>query len=287
MTRHRLYWSKVIVGTILSCPTVLISSADTCVDCHSDPAFRVRDIQLFQYFNKWKESTHAQAGVSCADCHGGEPTAPKKLAAHPQHLGSSDPESRIHYRSLPSSCGQCHREVVEYFYSSKHYERLREGEGPHCVTCHGSMKVAIPQVCSKLPGKAAWAGLPYHQLTESICLGCHDGNEAPDIITQAEKALNMLNTARGYVGWFNDEVEAGRNQGERTAYERIYRGISARWHRFDLDATETEAADLVEQLRAIYDAAETTEVAGVEVAPSLPPDPERSRHREPHRQRQP
>ncbi len=285
MTRQRLYCSKVIVGTVLSCLTALPSFADTCVDCHSNPAFRVRDIQLFQYFNKWQASTHAQAGVTCANCHGGDPTAAKKHAAHPKHLGSSDPKSRIYFRNLPSSCGQCHQEVVKYFYSSKHYERLQEGEGPHCVTCHGSMKVAIPQVCSKSPGRAAWAGLPYHQLTESICLGCHDGKGAPNIIPQAERALNMLNSARGYVGWFNDEIDAGRKQGDRTAYEMTYRGISSRWHRFDLNATETEAADLVEKLRAIYDAAETTEVAGAEVAPSLPSDPGRTRHREPLRQR--
>jgi hypothetical protein len=53
-------------------------AVDTCVDCHSTPTFLVTNRKLFDYFQKWTSSLHKQEGVTCVDCHGGDPTRADK-----------------------------------------------------------------------------------------------------------------------------------------------------------------------------------------------------------------
>ena len=65
-------------------------NVDSCVDCHRDPKFLVTNRKLYDYYQQWKASVHTQEGLSCADCHGGDPAKKDKDAAHGGKLGESD-----------------------------------------------------------------------------------------------------------------------------------------------------------------------------------------------------
>jgi formate-dependent nitrite reductase cytochrome c552 subunit len=46
---------------------------NSCIECHGQPDLRVTEKKLYKYFREWELSIHAQEGVTCVDCHGGNP----------------------------------------------------------------------------------------------------------------------------------------------------------------------------------------------------------------------
>jgi nitrate/TMAO reductase-like tetraheme cytochrome c subunit len=102
-----------------------------CIQCHDSdamkPAFR-------QIPGEWRQSWHNQNGVSCNDCHGGDPTD-AAMAMSPQRGFVGTPK----YREVPEFCGKCHIGILKNYIESGHGKALKaSGRGPNCVTCHGS-----------------------------------------------------------------------------------------------------------------------------------------------------
>ena len=102
---------------------------NSCENCHRDPDFLVTNKQLYEYFQEWSGSIHRQEGVTCDDCHGGDPRAPGKKQAHGEGVSSSDPSSGIHYKNVPDTCGTCHDEIWEGFRESNHFEHVEKKKG--------------------------------------------------------------------------------------------------------------------------------------------------------------
>jgi hypothetical protein len=117
---------------------------DTCRDCHQslEGSYR-KPAELFQ------KSVHAQAGFTCASCHGGDPTAtdPEK-AMNPGKGFIGVPK----FERIPSVCGSCHSspafmkkynplvrtdEVAEYR-TSQHGKLSEQGvtKVATCTSCH-------------------------------------------------------------------------------------------------------------------------------------------------------
>ncbi|UCG78737.1 MAG: cytochrome C [Nitrospirota bacterium] len=103
-----------------------------CVDCHTAEDMREDYLTIPQ---EWKRSIHFDNGVSCHDCHGGDPddaavscgTPHSGFVGTPEHIG------------IPDMCGKCHIGIKDSFNSGGHGKALKTtGEGPNCVTCHGS-----------------------------------------------------------------------------------------------------------------------------------------------------
>lgn len=103
-----------------------------CLGCHAS------DIMKDEYKGipaQWKRSWHYQNDISCHDCHGGDHKDPKTAmsTSHRGFLGV--PKSK----EIPEFCGKCHIGVYNNYVESGHGIALLErGEGPSCVTCHGS-----------------------------------------------------------------------------------------------------------------------------------------------------
>lgn len=136
-----------------------MAAADSCVDCHQEPELRIKNRELYDYYQQWIQSNHQRAGVHCSDCHGGDPTATNKDTAHGPHIQPRDPESPIRYQHLSATCGQCHQAVCKNFRESQHFRSLRHDQAaPHCGTYHDAMNARIE-----------------HQLVEPECGTCHDG----------------------------------------------------------------------------------------------------------------
>lgn len=118
----------------------------SCLECHDDQK------------QQFTSSAHAQAGLSCRDCHGGNPSA-ADMTAHE----TKDFKKPANKREIAESCAKCHSDVrrmnpyglptdqLERYKTSKHGEQLY-GQGDQkvatCTDCHGVhniLKVRAPQ----------------------------------------------------------------------------------------------------------------------------------------------
>jgi predicted CXXCH cytochrome family protein len=129
----------VVVGA-----AVRAAADDSCVACHAalgDPLDRaVAGMKL---------DVHGRAGLSCADCHGGDPTDAEATAMDEAKgfVGRPAPTT------IPGLCGRCHADenlVRRYnpqlptdqlseYWTSVHGRRLGAGDTnvATCVSCHG------------------------------------------------------------------------------------------------------------------------------------------------------
>jgi hypothetical protein len=142
-----------------------------CYDCHSV----VNDKQA-AVAAAWKGSAHEQAGVSCADCHGGDPGSDQITKAMDPANGFVGAPDRAETIGL---CASCHANVERMrasglptdqyakYWSSVHGQRLALADDTRvaiCSDCHGSHDVK----------KVSDPGSPVFALNvPELCAGCH------------------------------------------------------------------------------------------------------------------
>lgn len=141
----RLIWiATALVATALPARAGTLS----CTGCH--------DKALVAQFT---ECAHAQAGLTCVDCHGGDPKAADEKAAHAP-TNFSRPKDK---RAIAELCAKCHSDVrkmnpyglptdqLDRYKTSKHGEQLYDKNDQKvavCTDCHGVhdiQKVKSPQ----------------------------------------------------------------------------------------------------------------------------------------------
>lgn len=144
------------------------STGNACVDCHQ-ALFR-QDLAGRNYL-EWKGSRHAEEGVTCDQCHGGDPKAETAELAHAGMTHPEDPKSPLYKTNIPELCGGCHQEELASFKTSRHFRDLMKGRGPNCVTCHGKIAARVPA-----PG-----------VLMTICEACH--NNHPDGVSALKPAM--------------------------------------------------------------------------------------------------
>ncbi len=211
---------------------------NSCVHCHAalpgDSLIKVKS-------HSWKGSIHQRHGVTCDRCHGGNPLAADKAAAHVGVLGSNDPKSPVYFNNIPATCGKCDGAEFYKFRQSLHYQKLEAtGEGPECVTCHGSMETKI---------------LAPNTLV-AVCQRCHNDRLGiyPYVPQKAKAVLlliresNLLLEAqeRLYHPARNSEVA----QTLRTA-GAILHATKLEWHQFDLDKITENMQDFFQTLEKL------------------------------------
>ena len=113
---------------------------DQCFACHRDGGgAETRD---------WSADVHFAEGISCAGCHGGDPTAEDQDAAMSKSHGY---RGKFRKSDIPAVCGQCHgakqtalgsryklTAVSDSLMAGVHGQALLQSEaGPQCVSCHG------------------------------------------------------------------------------------------------------------------------------------------------------
>jgi hypothetical protein len=117
---------------------------NACLDCHGvlDPPLQVTQAQFSQ-------DIHAQKGLSCASCHGGDP-AKADMDAMSKAAGF---RGKITRNQIPELCGRCHSDgafmrkynpslrtdQLAQYKTSMHGKRLVQGDTKVavCVDCHG------------------------------------------------------------------------------------------------------------------------------------------------------
>jgi len=154
-------------------PIVHKTEGDTnsCADCHEALKPRQADIVTV-----WKESIHAAEGVTCADCHGGDPTSDQITVAMAEENGFVGAPGRIETVGL---CGSCHADTERMrkygiptdqyakYWTSVHGQQLattRDDRVAICTDCHGSHDV---KKASDPTAKVSPLNVP------KLCASCH------------------------------------------------------------------------------------------------------------------
>jgi len=221
-----------LLATMLLTLLAGVALADEgCVICHEDPKFKVQHRALWDYTEAFEKSVHAEAGLSCTDCHGGDARAEDFDAIHDGVL------TPVRYDHIADTCGACHDDQHDAFTTSQHSKILADdGLAPNCVTCHGAMdmrNIAVAEV------KAA-------------CLECHvPGSEvAPEVPDKADDVLRLVNNIKGYRRYVN---KYSKDEEFKADVETRYAKLTTSWHRFDLVDVGPEANALLTDLRAEKD----------------------------------
>lgn len=117
----------LVVISLVFAAFAFAEEKNTCMSCHTETG----SPEAIAF----KSDIHFQNGLSCSDCHGGDPSAEDMEAAmNPAKgfIGKPKPAD------IPVICGTCHGDMQKDFETGVHGAALKNNsEGPQCVSCHG------------------------------------------------------------------------------------------------------------------------------------------------------
>jgi len=242
LLRPRVLLSGACLMFALTGTAVGADHVKSCEKCHSDPDFLVTNKKLYDYYKGWSTSIHKQEGVSCSDCHGGNPQASDKVEAHGKGVKPTDPASGVYYKNVPETCGSCHTEILEGFRESnhfKHVEKKDEEQGPTCVTCHGSVSTEILNV---------------NNVSEA-CARCHN-EESKNHPDNPEKARAILQRFLSIHRFYRYITMHAKPEEAKEFFGKIdpsMRRLVVTWHTFDLEKIDQGTELMLAALKAKRD----------------------------------
>jgi predicted CXXCH cytochrome family protein len=142
-----------IIALLLFCPSASAQKKSSCIECH----VKLDDPRLSAPAKLFDNDVHKSRGLSCNDCHGGDPNADTKEAAKDARKGYLGKPKTL---DVPAYCGKCHSDAnlmkrfnpglrvdqeTEY-YTSVHGKLLKAGEQrvATCVSCHSVHGIRAP-----------------------------------------------------------------------------------------------------------------------------------------------
>ena len=223
MSRSICCLLALMMAACWTLPTALLAADTVCIECHAGlPG------ELGAPVAAWRTSVHAGNGISCHDCHGGDPTD-SAMAMSPERGFIGVPE----YAEVPEFCGRCHVGVAEKYLAGAHGQAIDSG-GAQCVTCHDNH--AIQSASLDL-------------INESDCSRCHAYEraalirmalvETDGIIKKIELDLDRLHR----LGFAVDEMQ-GILFNQRNFFHSIFHGV-------DVERVREESADVQAELGRI------------------------------------
>lgn len=127
-------------------------SKNSCLDCHSALPEPLGVSQ-----ETFAQDIHAQKGLTCASCHGGDPTSADPDKAMSRKAGW---KGKIDRKQIPQLCGTCHSDPaymrrfnpslrtdqLSQYHTSVHGKRLAAGDAKVavCTDCHGVHDLRAP-----------------------------------------------------------------------------------------------------------------------------------------------
>ncbi|MGE5110676.1 MAG: cytochrome c3 family protein [Acidobacteriaceae bacterium] len=143
-------WLAVIV---LSATLSFGQSKNSCLDCHSALPEPLNVSQ-----EKFSQDVHAQKGLTCASCHGGDATSEDSDKAMSRSAGW---KGHIDRQMVPQLCGSCHSDPatmrkfdpslrtdqLSQYHTSIHGQRLAKGDTKVavCTDCHSVHDIRPPR----------------------------------------------------------------------------------------------------------------------------------------------
>ena len=156
---HR--WNILRCGTALFLWTVCLFGAlrlasaqtkNSCLDCHSNlPEPLGVSVEVYS------QNIHAQRGLTCAACHGGDASADDPEKAMSRAAGW---KGKIEHKQVPELCASCHSNAelmkqynpglrvdqFQQYKTSVHGQKWAQGDGKVavCTDCHGVHELRAP-----------------------------------------------------------------------------------------------------------------------------------------------
>lgn len=170
----------VIHGVACVAAILLLHGADAwaqatklnqCATCHAS----LSDSKLSAPPKATIGDVHDKAGVRCAECHGGDPNATDKAAAHGSAHG---------YRGKPSGatiCATCHGLLDEKFKTSAHAQIFESA----CVECHSNHGVKKPS--DTMLGTSS----------ETVCVSCHSEKDDSGFVAAGRMRASIDKLSHG------------------------------------------------------------------------------------------
>ncbi|MFN0151561.1 MAG: cytochrome c3 family protein [bacterium] len=131
-------------------------AASSCVTCHL-----LDDAELGEPARLWTNDVHAEAGLGCHSCHGGDPTIEEKEDAMSPAKGYAPAPDRLH---IADFCARCHADAdfmkrynpqaridqLAEYRTSVHGKKNAEGDSipatcTDCHSAHGIRPVSSPE----------------------------------------------------------------------------------------------------------------------------------------------
>lgn len=196
-----------------------------CIQCHGAMPGKIGEpVKL------WKGSIHAENGIACNACHGGDPKdAANAMSPARGFLGAPKEQA------IPAFCGRCHVGVLKDFLASAHGKALGKG-GPTCVTCHSNHLVVKASL---------------DIINEKRCSQCHSYERAKVIRAAMQETETMIVA-------MDKRIAAYKGQGTDT--ESLEKGLFAVRNRFhtlfhnvDVGMVKKESAGIQADLKKIQD----------------------------------
>jgi hypothetical protein len=142
-----------------------------CVNCHTRIDNTQHDIAT-----QWQASVHGQAGVTCADCHGGDPKSDEVTVAMSTAAGFRGVPSRTETVAI---CGTCHSDpdrMRQYQIPTDQYSKYRTSVHGELLLSKNDSRVAICTDCHGVHDvkKASDPTAKVYPLNvPALCASCH------------------------------------------------------------------------------------------------------------------
>lgn len=196
-----------------------------CIQCHSTMPGKIGEpVKL------WKGSVHAENGIACNACHGGDPKDAANAMSPARGFLGAPKEAAI-----PAFCGRCHVGVLKDYLASAHGKALGKG-GPTCVTCHSNHLVVKASL---------------EIINEKRCSQCHSFERARTI-------RDAMQETEGMIVAMDKRIAAYKGEGVDT--ENLEKGLFAVRNRFhtlfhnvDVGMVKKESAGIQGDLKKIQD----------------------------------
>jgi predicted CXXCH cytochrome family protein len=138
----------------------------SCIECHA----KLEDPRLSAPAKLFDDDIHRARGLSCNDCHGGDPNADTKEGAKDPRKGYLGKPKTL---DIPAYCGKCHSDAnlmkkfnpslrvdqESEYYTSVHGKLLKSGETrvATCISCHSvhGIRAITDPLSSVYPSKVA------------------------------------------------------------------------------------------------------------------------------------
>ena len=213
-------------------PEKVLAAETSCLQCHGAQSGRFGEpVPL------WRQSIHAANGISCHNCHGGDPAVMSMEAMSPDRGFRGVPAEN----QIPDFCGRCHIGVREDYLQSAHGQALGSG-GPQCVTCHSNHKVlaASPDL-----------------INPQSCTRCHDYGRAADIKAAVVNTDQMIGSLADDLSSLHRlGIDVKEMQGKlfslRNEFHRLF-------HNVDAERVRQQTADFQQRLGKIRQQVTTIE----------------------------
>jgi len=148
----RMFLRGLLGGLTLWAGVAAGQNKNSCLDCHSN-----LPEPLGVTTEKFSHDIHAQKGLTCASCHGGDPTSDDPDKAMSRKAGW---KGKIERKQIPQLCGTCHSDPayirqfnpslrtdqLSQYRTSVHGKRLALGDTKVavCTDCHSVHDLRAP-----------------------------------------------------------------------------------------------------------------------------------------------